>query len=169
MRVLPLASTLGVTRGSFYWHFDGLEDLQRSVVDYWDRWSTQTVIDYMAGQRMDAKKRILVFMTFIIEEGMNRYDPAIRAWALYEFNVAKRVRRVDKTRLGFVRALFREAGFSKSEAEARARLLAVYLIGDPIVFETESPKRRRQLIRARHRVLTEPCRAKPQQRLDAME
>ena len=50
--------------------------------------------------------------------------------------------------------LFRKAGFAAAQADARARLFAVYLSADPIFFAREPAARSRQLLRLRYRVLT---------------
>ncbi len=34
-RILTLAKKLGVTRGSFYWHFRGHDDFIRSLLERW--------------------------------------------------------------------------------------------------------------------------------------
>jgi AcrR family transcriptional regulator len=44
LRIHELVKHLGVTRGSFYWHFKDREDFVRSLGEYWDRWSTDQVI-----------------------------------------------------------------------------------------------------------------------------
>ena len=44
IKVLSVAKRLGASRGSFYWHFQDQRDLLQSVLEYWDRWSTDTVI-----------------------------------------------------------------------------------------------------------------------------
>ena len=35
VHVEPLATSLGVTKGSFYWHFEDLQALLSSVIDHW--------------------------------------------------------------------------------------------------------------------------------------
>ena len=44
VKVLPLSHKLGVTRGSFYWHFKDREDLLRQMLEYWERELTDVVI-----------------------------------------------------------------------------------------------------------------------------
>ena len=41
LHVETLVKRLGVTRGSFYWHFDSRRLFIRALVDYWARFSTQ--------------------------------------------------------------------------------------------------------------------------------
>lgn len=43
--VVPLARELGVTRGSFYWHFASRDALLAAVLDRWERDHSQAVLD----------------------------------------------------------------------------------------------------------------------------
>ncbi len=154
VRVLPLAKTLGASRGSFYWHFKDLDDLLDSLLTYWDEELTNTSLERVAAASCDASAKLMILMEDVIERRKGRYDPAIRAWALHDKRAAKVVRSVDRKRISFVIALFREMGFSKVEAEARARLFYLYLLGDHIALEKEPPAKRKQHLKIRHRVLT---------------
>jgi AcrR family transcriptional regulator len=156
VRVLPLAKALGVSRGSFYWHFKNRRELLDRLLEYWDRWSTETVIQQLSSRSYGAKERIWALIELIENQGLGRYDPAIRAWATYDRRAAAAVRGVDRKRIAFVTGLFREAGFPAEQAEARARLLAVYTMGDHMVLVSEPAARRRKLQRLRHRILTSP-------------
>ncbi len=163
VRILPLAKRIGASRGSFYWHFRDRGDLLRSLLDHWDRWSTRSVIKGLSSSEaaaLPAKERIWFLMDQVISRDLSAYDPAIRAWARHDPEAAKVVRRVDRRRLATVTGLFREAGFSEEQAEVRARLLAVYLIANGVVFVRESAKRRRELARLRWELLVE-ARSEP--------
>jgi AcrR family transcriptional regulator len=157
VKVFSLSETLGVTRGSFYWHFRDRQDLLSSMLEWWDRGMTETVLDEISSLGGDPRARLWRAMELITEGGKAAVDPAIRAWALYDPGAAAFVRRVDRKRIEFIRGFFREMGFSKEEVEARARMLAVYLMSDPFVFAHEPRSRRRRLLRLRHRLLTSPA------------
>src|ERR1700709_1300266 len=45
VRIEPLAQALGVTRGSFYWHFDDRRALLQEMLDTWERTSIDEVIE----------------------------------------------------------------------------------------------------------------------------
>lgn len=61
-----------------------------------------------------------------------------------------------RKRLGYVTGLFREAGFSPSEARARGHLLAVYIMSEGAIHMDESPETRLRLFRWQVRSLTRP-------------
>jgi len=44
LTVESLARQLGVTKGSFYWHFKDRANYFRQLIEYWDEFFTQTVI-----------------------------------------------------------------------------------------------------------------------------
>ena len=44
IRVEKLAENMGVTKGSFYWHFKNRRDLIDEMLSFWAEQSTQTVI-----------------------------------------------------------------------------------------------------------------------------
>jgi AcrR family transcriptional regulator len=156
VKVLPLARRLGVSRGSFYWHFRDREDLLRSLLDYWDTELTDAVIERAAELRGDARERLWALMQEVVERRQGRYDPAVRAWALHAPVAAAVVRRVDRKRLSFLKRLFKEMGFGQEQAEARARLTLGFMVTDHVLLVEEPSPKRRKLLRLRHRVLTQP-------------
>jgi AcrR family transcriptional regulator len=156
LKVLPLARKLGASRGSFYWHFRDRDDLLRSVLDYWDTELTDAVIERAAELRGGARERLLALMQEVVEQRRGRYDPAVRTWALHDPTAAPVVRRVDRKRLGFLKRLFVEMGFSSDQAEARARLALGFMVTEHLLLVEEPAARRKKLLRLRHAVLTRP-------------
>src|SRR5215213_5482798 len=45
VRIEPLAQALGVTKGGFYWHFDGRSALLEEMLDTWERVSVDELIE----------------------------------------------------------------------------------------------------------------------------
>jgi AcrR family transcriptional regulator len=156
VRVLSLARSLGVTRGSFYWHFRDRRDLLDHMLSWWDREMTDTVIDHTEPVKGDACKRIVALAEFILRADKNRYDTALRSWAQGDRKVAAVLRRVIQKRLEYVSGLFRDAGFSPSEAKARGHLLAIYLMSEETIHIGESLQTRLRLLRRQIRALTTP-------------
>jgi AcrR family transcriptional regulator len=48
--VEPLATRLGTTKGSFYWHFTNRDALLRAVLERWERTDTEDVITYVEAE-----------------------------------------------------------------------------------------------------------------------
>ena len=154
VRVLPLAKNMHVSRGSFYWHFENLQDLQDSMLDWWDREMTDSVIQVSNEDRSSPRTRLMAVAEDVVRFRRNRYDAGIRTWAVGEKRAAKTLDRVVRKRLDYVTSLFREAGFSPAEARARGDLLAVYIMSEDSILADETLETRLRLMRRQIRLLT---------------
>lgn len=154
VKVLPLASALGTSRGSFYWHFRDRDDLLQSVLAHWEETLTEAVIARARELDDTPQNRFLALLEEVVVRRRGRYDPAVRAWALYDPDAARVVRRVDRTRITFITSLFRDMGFPQSASETRARVAYSYMLGDHQVLYKEPSAKRRNYLRARHKILT---------------
>ena len=154
VRVLPLAENMRVSRGSFYWHFENLQDLQDSMLDWWDREMTDSVIQVSNEDRSSPRTRLMAVAEDVVRFRRNRYDTAIRSWAEGEKRAAKFLNRVVRKRLDYVTSLFRELGFSPAEARARGDLLAVYIMSEDSILVDETLETRLRLMRRQIRLLT---------------
>jgi AcrR family transcriptional regulator len=132
VRVERLAADLGITKGSFYWHFRDRGELLDAVLEYWEREMTDVEFERVRAVR-GLPARLQALAEDVLEKGMGRYDPAIRAWARTDRKVAAAVAQVDRRRLRALGALFAEGGFTGVEARVRARLFYTFLLGEPQV------------------------------------
>jgi AcrR family transcriptional regulator len=151
VKVEPLAQRLGVTKGSFYWHFKNRDDLLRSLPEFWVRRQTDPVlatVDETEGSPIEKMRAIL---TFLAHEDPDRYDNAMRAWAQFDEDVALSVAEVDDRRMATARGLFEQAGLSSEDAAFRARLWYFYDVGEHVTHDTPSTINER-LKRAEHRL-----------------
>ncbi|MFT4096244.1 MAG: TetR/AcrR family transcriptional regulator [Rhodoblastus sp.] len=139
VRVEPLAQRLKVTKGSFYWHFRDLADLQDAMRQEWIRRSTDWVIDRVNAHSGDpaARFRKLIELAGVKPPPIER---AVRAWAAVDTATAKTVRAVDEKRTGFVRDLLLEMGHDKVRAEAIARMLTCFVVGELMCGLTPDPR-----------------------------
>lgn len=156
VRILTLAQRMGVSRGSFYWHFKDLADLLGGMREWWDREMTDSVIRHTEAFTVPAPKWLQALGEFILTSGLNRYDTALRSWAHGDEKTRAVLARVIQKRVGYVTSLFRGAGFSPSEATARGHLLAVYIMSEGTVHMNESLETRLRLLRRQIRSLTKP-------------
>ena len=149
-----LAEKLGVTRGSFYHHFQNREELLSAMLDYWVEHWTEDIRTTLVALRLDARQTLLAMIRLIRERKAADYDVVFRAWALHDPLAHKVVKRVDDIRLGYIRSLFTQLGFDDLEAENRARLLLYYEMAEPAMFASQKMETREQLIEARAKLLT---------------
>lgn len=123
LRIDRLCTALGVTKGSFYWHFEDRDDFVRSLVAFWSDNFTDPVLRRITRMEGSPRDRLKALMHTVSEGGLARYDVSIRAWAAQDPELlASTVKAVDRRRLAFTWALFEEMGFDKENAEMRARL-----------------------------------------------
>ncbi len=128
LRVEAICAALGVTKGSFYWHFKDRDDFVCGLTRYWSDQFTDPVIAQVAQSANDAGERLKVLLYAVSDGGFARYDVSIRAWAAQDPDlVAAMVRHVDERRLAFVGSIFAELGFEGDEIGMRARACIAYL------------------------------------------
>jgi AcrR family transcriptional regulator len=133
VRVERLAGEVGLTKGSFYWHFRDRGELLEALLDYWAREMTEAEFERIREVKGGLARRLAVLAEDVLEKGMGRYDPAVRGWARTDRKVAAAVAQVDRRRVRALTNLFEEAGFAAGEAGARARLFYTFLLGEPQV------------------------------------
>lgn len=130
VRITRLADDLGVTRGSFYWHFENREDLIEALVDFWKSKNTPT-LGAAFDQAVSLEDGILRFFEICVDPSQfdSRLDLAIREWARRSQQVRRLVDEEDRTRIDSMRRFFEKHGFQMPEALIRARVLYYTQIG----------------------------------------
>ena len=154
LRIDKLVKTLGVTKGSFYWHFKNREDFVQSLLEFWAEYTTGQVMERTDQIHGDARERLLGVMKIIFTEGLDKFELPMRAWAAEEPSVSIIVREVEVQRLAYIRALFAEMGFQGQDLEMRTRLFICYACGEHVFFTRENPATQQQTIKAVHALLT---------------
>ena len=141
VRVEPLARALGVTKGSFYWHFADRRALLDASLERWERQATHDVIERVERDREAPDDRLRELTRLVFRHG-GPLDRAVRAWAAHDDAAASAVARVDARRYGFVRELLEDHGLPRDTAAMRGRFLYTALVGEQHITLKLSPKRR---------------------------
>jgi AcrR family transcriptional regulator len=66
LRIDHLVRCMGVTKGSYYWHFRDRDDFILSLVEYWTKISTLEIAKHMKQVQGTAEERLLELMLFIV-------------------------------------------------------------------------------------------------------
>jgi AcrR family transcriptional regulator len=145
IRVEPIAAALGVTKGSFYWHFTNRDGFLAAILEAWATRATEDVIHRVELEKDDPEIRL--HRLFTVAMGTDgRLDIAVRAWAAHDIGVREVLARVDKRRLDYLTGLFRALGLGEADAQARSQLAYAALIGQYLMGVTqearEQPERR---------------------------
>ncbi|HEV7750300.1 MAG TPA: helix-turn-helix domain-containing protein [Baekduia sp.] len=130
VRVDALAQALGVTRGGFYWHFEGRRALLEEMLDTWERASTDEVLERVEHEGGDARTKVRRAGALTFSDSLLPIDLAVRDWSRREPTVAARLRRVDNRRMEYLRSLFGAFCSDEDEIEARSMLAFSLLIGN---------------------------------------
>ena len=128
LKVMGIAQYLGVTKGSFYWHFLDLQAYKAAVLQEWESKHTHKLMRHAEAVGADARATL----RFLLKATLSQKSPlgsAVRAWALSDENVAQAQARVDKDRLSYVAALLREMGWPPDDAAALSRCIYYTVIG----------------------------------------
>ncbi len=131
VKVEPLARILGVTRGSFYWHFTKRQDLLDAILANWHSSTTVDIIEKLQQGQMSAKGRLeqLLSLAFSVRPDSLAVEHAIRAWSLSDSKVKAVVIQVDGQRIEYLKTLILALGWSEEDAQQRARLVYYCRVG----------------------------------------
>ncbi len=128
VRVERLAEALGVTKGSFYWHFTNRDALLAAMLEAWNRVAAGAIIvevEAAGGEPLDKLRRLLP----LVAGFDGRMDFALRRWSAIDPNAREVQRKIDQLRVDYLGGLFAGLGFPHADAFARARLIYHALIG----------------------------------------
>jgi AcrR family transcriptional regulator len=128
VRVQPLARSLNVSRGSFYWHFRDVNDLLRALLERWFEQETSAVIAAVEAEGGAAPMRLLRLLEICASDD-GRIDLAMRSWARSDDLAREALRRVDAARVAYLKDLISQVGHSSSAAEALASITYLAWLG----------------------------------------
>ena len=122
LKAEPLAKAMGVSRGSFYWHFADIGAYRAAILKHWREVAAEQVIaDLEASSKDDNPLLLLLRRTFSSKLAL---ENAVRTWATLDPMARAAVQATDRRRLSYVqksvRALRR---FARRGAFPRADLL----------------------------------------------
>ncbi|MDX1635938.1 MAG: TetR/AcrR family transcriptional regulator [Marinobacter sp.] len=137
LRVLTLAKKLGVTRGSFYWHFRDHEDL---VVSFLDRWRDRRLheLQYWKPKGGDVETELREILELLLTDASRnirrlQVELAVRDFARRDDYAAELVAQVDASRIAQNCSLFERLSSDPERIRDLSLLLYVATIGSQVV------------------------------------
>jgi AcrR family transcriptional regulator len=131
VKIQVLARKLGVSRSSFYWFFDSLQDLHDGLLSHWLARNTGPIIERAMRPASSITQAICNVFECWIDNAL--FDPsldsAVRFWGRRDPNVRAIVEQADTQRVDALSRMFSRYGYEDEEALTRARVLYFTQIG----------------------------------------
>lgn len=134
VRVLPLAEALGVSRGSFYWHFDDHAALVRGLLDRWFERERDADRALEASRTADPVADLMQLLDAALARGgadlkAMRFELAIRTLGGQDPAIGRRLAEVDQLRMAVITEKFVRVVQDRAAARDLAALLYVAVAG----------------------------------------
>ncbi len=135
VRVDTLARKLGVTKGSFYWHFNSRDELLDALAASWGETEGESFMNEVLALKGDPRMKMSMLGAIYLRENYPAYERAMRGWALTDSRAVEALKKASARTMRTLVRLYGELGFEPSEAEFRARIHRLSGIG--ILFAPE--------------------------------
>ena len=143
LKAEPLAKAMGVSRGSFYWHFADIGAFHAAILTHWrDIAAEQIIANVEAASKDDNPLPLLLRRVFGERLALEK---AVRTWASVDPTARAAVQAIDRRRLGYVESLLTQSGLSTEVARARAQILYWAFLGFALS-DQPLPKARHQAV-----------------------
>ena len=143
LKAEPLAKALGVSRGSFYWHFADIAAYHAAILARWHEVAAEQIIANVEAASKDENPLALLLRRVFSERLM--LERAVRTWASVDPAARAAVQAIDRRRLGYVESLLAQAGLSAEGARTRAQILYWAFLGFALS-DQQLPKARQQAV-----------------------
>jgi AcrR family transcriptional regulator len=127
LKAEPLAKAMGVSRGSFYWHFADVDAFHAAILRHWREVAAERIIaNVEAASSSENPVALLLRQAF---GGQLALEKAVRTWAAHDPAARKAVQAIDRRRRSYVENLLRAYGLSPGRARMRAQILYWAFVG----------------------------------------
>jgi len=127
LKAEPLATAMGVSRGSFYWHFKDIGAYHAAILKHWREVAAEQIIANLdASSKDDNPLLLLLRRTFSSKLAL---ENAVRTWATLDPMARAAVQATDRRRLSYLQKLFERSGVPPGVARSRAQIFYWAFLG----------------------------------------
>jgi len=120
LKIDRLCRRLGVTKGSFYWHFTDIARYRATLVEAWGELRDDDRRNFGDLAALPPRERLSKMMSSLVSPHHWTLERAMREWARTDEDAAASVRAADQRVLAAVRQAFLDYGFAPDDADLRA-------------------------------------------------
>jgi AcrR family transcriptional regulator len=129
IKIDRMAERLGVTKGSFYWHFKDLDDFLQAVAEKWAGEMGNRYLESAGSWDEHPSARLRNRLRTYLSRRVRTLEREMRNWARTDERARAALEATDRMIFAQITTDLREIGFSPAEAEWRASLVFYASIG----------------------------------------
>jgi AcrR family transcriptional regulator len=123
VKIQRLCNELGVTKGSFYWHFKDLDAFLDAIAQRWRDGEGTFRSRWDEAVRADPKVGLHNAVTAFLDKRLGSLERAMRDWSRSDNRARAAIKAADKRTFDAIVEGFETLGFDRPEADVRAKIL----------------------------------------------
>lgn len=140
LKIDTVSARLGMTKGSFYWHFTDMAAYKAALVTAWAQWRDDDHRKFAELESLPPRERLIKMTAFLVSPRQWMLERAMREWARSDRAAARSVRSADRRAHAAVRQAFVDIGFSETVAEQRSQWLFAIGVGALHLSNAKAPQ-----------------------------
>jgi AcrR family transcriptional regulator len=127
VRIELLARDLGVSKGSFYWHFRDRSEVRDKMLAAWESSELNWIDDRTDSPSMASRWANLIAR--VSDPEHIHLEVAMRGWARSEEKVARALASIERKRAQLIAEVLSDVGFSRRAAQAWSEVVLLLCLG----------------------------------------
>ena len=144
LKAEPLARAMGVSRGSFYWHFADIAAFHAAILKHWRGVAAEQVIASLEASASEVDPLALLLRRAFGNKPA--LEKPVRSWAAVDPKARAAVQAIDRRRLSYIEDLMKRSGSSDKTARARAQILYWAFLGFALSDQPLPPLRQQAVL-----------------------